>query len=89
MTETTTTPLFASISRWCHLSGMGRTRTYEEAGAGNLRIIKVGGRSLVDVPHGLAWMRSLPTARIRPPTGSDRNGEPQAGAFRSREAAHG
>lgn len=43
---------------------MGRTRTYEEAGKGNLRIIKVGGRSLVDVPHGLAWLDSLPEAKI-------------------------
>jgi hypothetical protein len=45
---------------------MGRTRTYEEAGKGNLRIIKVGGRSLVDVPHGLAWLDSLPEAKISP-----------------------
>ena len=43
------TPQYASIPDWCRLSGMGRTRTYEEAGAGNLRIIKVGGRPLVDV----------------------------------------
>ena len=69
----TTTPLYASIPKWCDLSGMGRTRTYEEAGAGNLRIIKVGGRSLVDVPHGLAWMRTLPMAQIRAPAVADRN----------------
>ena len=75
------TPLqYATIARWCDLSGMGRTRTYEEAALGNLRIIKVGGRSLVDVPHGLAWMRSLPTAQIRPPAGSDRNAQPHVGA---------
>jgi hypothetical protein len=60
------TPKFATITRWCQISGMGRTRVYEEAGAGNIRIIKVGGRSLVDVPHGLAWMRSLPSATITP-----------------------
>jgi hypothetical protein len=61
------TPQYATIPRWCLISGMGRTRTYEEAGAGNLRIIKVGGRSLVDVPHGLGWMRSLPSAAITAP----------------------
>lgn len=80
MTTEPTTLHYATITRWCHLSGMGRTRTYEEAALGNLRIIKVGGRSLVDVPHGLAWMRSLPTAQIRPPAGSDRNGQPHVGA---------
>ena len=58
------TPRYASIPHWCVISGMGRTRTYEEAGKGNLRIIKVGGRSLVDVPHGLAWLDSLPEAKI-------------------------
>jgi hypothetical protein len=58
------TPRYASIPQWCGISGMGRTRTYEEAGRGNLRIIKVGGRSLVDVPHGLAWLDSLPEAKI-------------------------
>jgi hypothetical protein len=58
------TPRYASIPHWCGISGMGRTRTYEEAGKGNLRIIKVGGRSLVDVPHGLAWLDSLPEAKI-------------------------
>jgi hypothetical protein len=55
---------------------MGRTRTYEEAGKGNLRIIKVGGRSLVDVPRGLAWLDSLPEAKI----GKSRRGNPGAEA---------
>jgi hypothetical protein len=64
MITETTPPVYATIPEWCRLSGMGRTRVYEEAGAGNLRIIKVGGRSLVDVSHGLAWMRSLPSATI-------------------------
>jgi hypothetical protein len=58
------TPHYAPIPQWCAISGMGRTRTYEEAGKGNIRIIKVGGRSLVDVPHGLAWLRSLPEAKL-------------------------
>jgi hypothetical protein len=70
------TPRFATIARWCCLSGMGRTRTYEEAGAGNLRIIKCGSRSLVDVLHGLAWMRSLPSAQIKPPAGSGKSKQP-------------
>src|SRR5215208_5967739 len=61
-----TIPQFAPIPGWCQISGLGRTKTYEEAGAGNLRIVKVGGRSLVDVAHGLAWLRSLPNAPIGP-----------------------
>jgi hypothetical protein len=60
-------PQYGTLSKWGEISGMGRTRTYEEAGKGNLRLIKVGGRTLVDIPHGLAWMRTLPSAQIRPP----------------------
>ena len=67
------TPRYAPIQQWCALSGMGRTRTYEEAGNGNIRIIKVGRKSLVDVPHGLAWLDMLPEAKLRVPLHSARS----------------
>jgi hypothetical protein len=59
-------PAFATIDDWLIISGMGRRATYDELGNGNLRAVKRGSRTLVDVEHGLAWLRSLPPAKIRP-----------------------
>jgi hypothetical protein len=54
------TPKFATITDWCDLSGMGRSVVYEELAKGNLRAVKVGKRTLIDVEHGLTWLRGLP-----------------------------
>lgn len=61
------TPAFATIDNWCAISGMGRRSTYDAVGRGDLRAIKAGTRTLIDVEHGLAYMRSLPPAKIRAP----------------------
>jgi hypothetical protein len=61
------TPAFATIDNWCALSGMGRRVTYDEIGRGNIKAIKVGARTLIDVEAGLAWLRSRPAAVIRAP----------------------
>ncbi len=61
-----TTLAFASVTDWCALSGMGRSTTYEALGAGHLRAVKLGAKTLIDVPHGLEWLGSLPRADIRP-----------------------
>ena len=58
-------PARATISDWCKLSGMGRSATYEALGRSDLRAVKLGSRVLIDVPHGLAWLDSLPPAVIR------------------------
>ncbi len=55
-------PLYAKVPDWCQLSGMGRTSTYEALGRGDLRAVKVGTRTLIDVVHGLEWLASLPPA---------------------------
>ncbi len=60
-------PQFATINDWCAISGMGRTATYDEIGRGNLKAVKVGDRTLIDVPHGLDYLRSRPAAQIRAP----------------------
>ena len=60
-------PVYAPIPRWCAISGMGRTRVYEELAKGNLRAVKLGSRTLIDVEAGLAWLRSLPPAPVREP----------------------
>ena len=61
------TPKYAPMPKWCALSGMSRTASYNALGRGDLRAIKVGNRTLVDVDAGLDWLRSLPSAQIRAP----------------------
>jgi hypothetical protein len=49
---------------------MTRTATYLALARGDLRAIKQPGgrRLLIDVPHGLAYLRSQPLARFCLPT---------------------
>lgn len=58
---------FARILHWCTISGMSRTATYNALGRGDLKGIKVGDRTLIDVDAGLAWLHSLPAPQIRAP----------------------
>jgi hypothetical protein len=60
-------PKFAPLPQWCAISGMSRTGSYNALGRGDLKAIKVGSRTLIDVDAGLAWLRSLPPARVRAP----------------------
>ena len=60
-------PKFAPIPRWCAISGMSRTATYNALGRGDLKAVKVGSRTLLDVEAGLSWLQSLPPAQIRAP----------------------
>lgn len=65
---TTRTPKYAPIEPdWREISGMSRRVTYEQIGLGNLKAVKLGNRTLIDVEAGLAFMRSLPPAQIRAP----------------------
>ena len=63
----TPSPKFATIEDWCVISGLSRRVVYDKLGTGELKAIKVGGRTLVDVEAGLAWMRALPPPAIRAP----------------------
>jgi hypothetical protein len=60
-------PKFAPLPQWCAISGMSRTASYNALGRGDLKAIKVGSRTLVDVDAGLDWLRSLPAAQVRAP----------------------
>ncbi len=60
------TPIFTSIEGWREMSGMSPRATYDAIGRGDLKAIKVGTRTLIDVEPGLAWLRSRPAAKIRP-----------------------
>jgi hypothetical protein len=61
------TPKFISVSDWCALSGVKRSRTYELLGLGYLSAVKAGRRTLIDVEAGLAWLHSLPRATFQTP----------------------
>jgi hypothetical protein len=55
---------WAPIPLWCAISGFGRSKTYEYIARGRLRAKKLDNRTLIHVPSGLAFMASLPDARI-------------------------
>lgn len=59
-------PKYATIKDAPNFLGIQRSKIYELAGRGKLKIIKVGNRSLVDMDHALAWMATLPEAQISP-----------------------
>ncbi len=58
-------PKYVAIPDWVKMSGMGRTKTFHHIGTKDLRAVKLGSRTLIDVDHGLKWMASLPEAEIR------------------------
>jgi hypothetical protein len=51
---------------WCAHSGVGRAKSYEMLAQKELRGVKHGRSLLIDIEHGLAYLRSLPLAEIRP-----------------------
>jgi hypothetical protein len=55
-------PKYTTFAGWQEMSTMGRSRTFEEIKAGNVRAIKIGGRTAIDVDASLAWLASLPSA---------------------------
>jgi hypothetical protein len=59
-------PAFATLKTWTQLSGVGRSTTYKLLGSKHLQARKVGNRLLIDVQHGLAFIRSQPIAEISP-----------------------
>jgi hypothetical protein len=59
-------PARATVANWCSQSGMSRSATYRALSAGHLTAVKMGSRTLIDVPHGLAWLDSLPRATFSP-----------------------
>ena len=68
---------YAPIPNWCAMTGMSRSVTYEWLGRGDLRAIKLGTRTLIDVEHGLAQLASMPAAEIS--TGRNRRTAPSLG----------
>jgi hypothetical protein len=61
----TLTPLAYRIPEAAKVSGLSRTRLYEEFGAGRLTFLKAGARTLVDARSLQALVASLPRAMPR------------------------
>jgi len=56
--------LYMPINPFCALSGIGRTTLYARLGSGEIRAVKVGRRTLVDVGQALEWLASRPQIQI-------------------------
>jgi excisionase family DNA binding protein len=52
-----------SITEFCHIYGIGRTRVYVEIKAGRLRAVKVGNRTLILIEDAERWASSLGESR--------------------------
>lgn len=65
--QTPLMPRYATIQTWCAISGQSRTRAYAALATGDLRAVKDGRRTLIDVDAGLERMRNLPAAKIGNP----------------------
>ena len=48
-----------SIPQFCEITTLGRSLTYEEIGKGNLRVVKVGRRTLIPASEVERWLRRL------------------------------
>ena len=61
-TETPSNPPIGalSVSGFCHLYNIGRTRAYEEIGSGRLRAVKSGCKTLIRRVDAEDWAASLP-----------------------------
>jgi hypothetical protein len=57
-------PAFASIQTFSKLSGMSRGKIYVELANGNLKAVKHGDRTLIDVAKGLEFIAKLPRAEF-------------------------
>ena len=49
-----------SVSEFAERYGISRSKTYEEIGAGRLRALKVGKRTLITEDDAEIWLRRLP-----------------------------
>jgi excisionase family DNA binding protein len=53
--------LVCTIKEACRRTGLGRTRIYQAIGSGELRAMKCGQRTLIEMDGIRRWISSLPT----------------------------
>lgn len=74
---------YCSVSEWCRISGLGKTTVYAMMADGRARAIKVGRRTLIDVPFSLGHLASIPAVQLtsgspRLPTATNHPPRPRA-----------
>ena len=69
---------YVSIRTWCRITGLGKSTTYEMLADRRIRAIKVGNKTLIDFPHGMAHLDGLPELNLT--TGLKRRAKRQAAA---------
>ncbi|RAI55956.1 hypothetical protein DOO78_23470 [Roseicella frigidaeris] len=57
-------PLAVPLARAPAITGLSRSTIYREVARGNLRLLKVGRTSLLDMASVRAFLASLPVAEI-------------------------
>ncbi len=63
-------PLALPVAAAMVASGLSRSSIYREAGRGNIRLLKLGRTTLVDMASVRAFLATLPVAPIRAPRGT-------------------
>lgn len=58
---------YARIPKTCGRFGISRSRLYREAALGNIKLVKLGNATLVDIASMRAFMAKLPAASLRAP----------------------
>jgi excisionase family DNA binding protein len=62
-------PITGTIPEACRVYGLSRASIYRLAGDGKIRLVKVGGRTLVWLDSLRDYLNSAPLAEIRPSKG--------------------
>jgi hypothetical protein len=57
-------PVAMRVQDFCQRFGIGRTKLYEEARAGALKITKVRGSTLITAADAMAWLQSYRSGRL-------------------------
>jgi excisionase family DNA binding protein len=57
--------LVCTVKEACRRTGLGRTRIYQAIGSGELRAMKCGQRTLIEIDGIRRWISSLPTVGRR------------------------
>lgn len=53
-----------SIAEFSTLTGLGRTRVFEELKSGRLQALKCGRRTLIPIPEIEAWIKALGARKV-------------------------
>ena len=59
MNNTDFAPLATGVEGACRTLGIGKTKLYEEIGAGRLRAVKLGKKTLIPTDQFPNWLASL------------------------------